>query len=224
MNSSTCRARLGRGRRGQAGCPDLRAIRRFGPGSHQHRAREAPMLGTGDWLRQARHPAPHPCATLEAAGCPPDIRHGKDQTARRTGSLTRPVPNPGGAIQATRHRGHPATPPGTLEPWGPPPGWDGAVWRSHRCWSSGPAPRCKSGVSPGPEGTGQRALPRCKTGPSHRQGDGTEEEPQGQSSWLARGVLKRGAVISRQSQGRRGGRGRGMPPALPSSFHLHLRL
>ena len=173
------------------------------------------MLGTGDWMRQARHPAPHPCATLKAAGCPPDIRHGKDQTARRTGSLTRPAPNPGGVIQATRHRGHPATPPGTLEPRGPPPGWDGAAWRSHRCWSSGPAPRCKSGVSPGPEGTGQRALPRCKTGPSHRQGDGTEEEPQGQSSWLARGALKRGVVISRQSQGRRGGRGRGRPPALP---------
>lgn len=50
------------------------------------------MLSTGDRMRQARHLAPHPRAILEAAGRPPDIQHGKDQTARRMGSLTPQCP------------------------------------------------------------------------------------------------------------------------------------
>ena len=177
------------------------------------------MLGTGDRMRQARHWAPHSCAILEAAGRPQTF---DTEKTRQPGAWDRSPPSAqyGGSDQATRHRGHPATSPGALEARCPPPGWDGAIWKSHRCWSSGPAPRCTSGVSPGPEGTGQRALPRCKTGPSRRQGDGTGEEPQGQSSWLARGVLQKGAVISRQSQGRRGRRGSGTPLALSAPFSL----
>lgn len=78
------------------------------------------MLGTGDRMRQARHPAHHPCVILKAAGRPPDTQHGKDQPARRAGSLAPPAPNMGVAIHATRHRGHPVTSPGALESHCPP--------------------------------------------------------------------------------------------------------
>lgn len=62
----------------------------------------------------------------------------KDQPARR-GIARAPSANMGVAIHATRHRGHPVTSPGALEshchPW---MGW--RHLKSHRCWSSGPAP------------------------------------------------------------------------------------
>lgn len=147
-----------------------------------------------------------------AGGRPPDTRHGKDWTAKHTVSL---VPSPKLRVSGTGNKTQ--TPSGSFSrcPGAPlpTPSMDGTILKSHRCWSSGTAPRCMSCVSPGLEETGQRALPRCKTGPSRRQGDGRGEEPQRQSSWLARGVLERGVVISRHWEGCRGGRGGGAPGA-----------
>lgn len=85
-----------------------------------------------------------------------------------------------------------------LGPQEPTRPWDGTMPSSeaHHCWSTGTAPRCRSCGSPGLEAPGQRARPRCRTGPSHRLGDGGREEPQRLPSWLAQGALKRGMVVS----------------------------
>lgn len=101
---------------------------------------------------------------------------------------------------------HPGAPP-------PAPG-DGTApsSKAHRCRSRGTAPRCRSCGGPGPEGPGQRALPRCKAVPSRRQGDRREDEPRGLSSWLAQEALERGVDVSpttgdsgrRPTAGRRG--------------------
>lgn len=174
------------------------------------------MLGSGDRMRQAGI-QPHILVRFSGAGGrPPDTRHGKDWTAKHTVSL---APSPKLRVSGTGNKTQ--TPSGSFSrrPGAPlpTPSMHGTILKSHRCWSSGTAPRCMSCVSPGLEETGQRALPRCKTGPSRRQGDGRGEEPQRQSSWLARGVLERGAVISRHREGCRGGRGGGAPGA----FLLH---
>lgn len=128
--------------------------------------------------------------------CQPLTPHGTDSTARHVASST---PN-------TRHKGRGAggktqMPHGYLTRClgAPLPTALNAMApssKAHHCRSSGTAPRCRSSVSPGLEEPGQRALPRCKTGPSHRPGDRREEEPQRQSFWLAQGVLEGGMAIS----------------------------
>lgn len=96
--------------------------------------------------------------------------------------------------------------------------------KAHHCWSTGTARCCRSSASPGLAETGQRALPRCRTGPSHRQGDRAEEEPQTQSSWLAQGVLERGTVMSTMGQrnGLRDGGRRGPLSLCCASFSYYL--
>lgn len=89
---------------------------------------------------------------------------------------------------------------------------------AHRCRSNGTAPRCRSCGSPGLEATGQRAHPRCRTGPSQRQGDEYKEEPRRLPSWLAQGALKRGTVISTitgREEEAMGGEGEGPGALLP---------
>lgn len=223
MNSSICRVCLGRGRRGQAGCPDLTAIRRFGPGSHQHRAREAPMLGTGDWMRQARHPAPHPCATLKAAGCPPDIRHGKDQTARRTGSLTRPAPNPGGRDPGNKTQRPPSD--SSRHPGAPGPApWMG--WRRLEIspllvqWACSPLQvRCKPGAG-GNRPEGSSKMQDWAQPPAGRWDRGGAA---GTVLLVGTRGTEKGSGYQQAEPGTQRREGEGEAPG-SSSFHLHLRL
>lgn len=54
----------------------------------------------------------------------------EDSTAKHTRFRSPPSPNTGGGAQAVRHRCHPATSPGALEPHRPPPRGDGAIFES----------------------------------------------------------------------------------------------
>lgn len=140
---------------------------------------------------QARRLALHPCTALRGRVRASHSRH--TVQTRQPGAWPHPPPTPDtrGGAQAVRHfaRCLGAPLPTALDAMAPSS-------KAHHCRSSGTAPRCRSSVSPGLEEPGQRALPRCKTGPSHRPGDRREEEPQRQSFWLAQGVLEGGMAVS----------------------------
>lgn len=171
------------------------------------------MPGAQPGVTPAKLLAPHPCSVLRPKVGTSHTSH----TVKTRQPDTCFRSNTGGGAQAVRHRRHPATFPGTSEPTAHPVHGSAPSVKAHHRWSNGAAPRCKSCASPGLEETGRRALPRCKSGPSRREGDGPEEGPQRQSFWSAQGVLERGTVVSTPAgaEERTQRRGPGATPVSP---------
>ena len=84
------------------------------------------MLGTGDWMRQAGSQLRILVRFSGAGGRPPDIRHGKDWTAKHTVSL---APSPKLRVRGTGNKtqtpsGYFSRRPGPPLPTpSPPMGW-----------------------------------------------------------------------------------------------------
>lgn len=159
----------------------------------------------------APHAALHPGTALGGSGGPATHSTRCRHDGRTHGHQTRGA-GIGGRTQMPR--GGSSRRPGAL----PRPG-DGTApsSKAHRCWSSGTAPRCRSCGGPGPEGPGQRALPRCKAVPSRRQGGRREDAPRGLSSWLAQEALERGVAVSPTA-----GHGGEAPPLKGACMSPHL--